>query len=164
MAKKIITAFTGPSNSGKTTLIVKISNILQDRGYKVCIIKHDPKNKARFDTDGKDSLKFFHTGADVAVVSPSRTTIFKNSGFDIDYLIKSFGEFDYLLIEGLKTLPFVRIAIFRDLVDSAYLAYSDAIAISKNLDVKVKIPDRLDVNSPEDIIDWIDKNVKAVDE
>jgi molybdopterin-guanine dinucleotide biosynthesis protein B len=163
--KGICVAFTGPSNSGKTTLILKISNILQDRGFKVSIIKNDPKDKARFDIDGKDSFRFFQTGADVAVVSPNRTTIFKNSSSDIDYVIRSFGEFDYLLIEGLKSLPFSRIATFREFVDSSYLKYSEAVAVPKDLifksDVKLDI---LDINSPEDVIAWIDKNVKAVDE
>lgn len=70
-------AFTGPSNSGKTTLIVKISQMLQTNGFKVAIIKHDPGDKAVFDKEGKDSYKFSQTGADVAVVSPKKTTILK---------------------------------------------------------------------------------------
>ena len=75
--KKIAVAFTGPSNSGKTTLIVKLSTLLHSQGYKVCIIKHDPHDKAVFDKEGKDSYKFSQTGANVAVVSPTRTTILK---------------------------------------------------------------------------------------
>lgn len=73
--KRLAVAFSGPSNSGKTTLVVKVANILQDRGFKVAIVKHDPKDKARFDREGKDSDKFSQTGADVAVVSPNRTTL-----------------------------------------------------------------------------------------
>ncbi len=75
--KRLIIAFSGPSNSGKTTTIVKISDILQKKGFKVCVIKHDPKDKAIFDTEGKDSYKFSQTGADVAVVSPHKTTLLK---------------------------------------------------------------------------------------
>ena len=67
--KRLIVAFSGPSNSGKTTAIVKVASILQDNKFKVCIIKHDPKDKAMFDREGKDSFKFSQTGADVAVVS-----------------------------------------------------------------------------------------------
>lgn len=115
--KKLAVAFSGPSNSGKTTLIVKVSNILQDKGNKVCIVKHDPKDKARFDTPGKDSDKFSQTGANVAVVSPNRTTLFKQESSSIDELIELFGDFDYLLVEGLKTLPLPRISIFRNSLD-----------------------------------------------
>jgi molybdopterin-guanine dinucleotide biosynthesis protein B len=63
--KRLAVAFTGPSNSGKTTLIEKISKKLNQDGFKVAIIKHDPKDKARFDTEGKDSYRFTQTKADV---------------------------------------------------------------------------------------------------
>ena len=109
--KKIVVAFTGQSNSGKTTLVVKLSEKLQEKGFKVCIIKHDPADKATFDKEGKDSHKFFSTGADVAVVSPTRTTMFKQETSSIDEIARMFGEFDYLLVEGLKTLPLPRICV-----------------------------------------------------
>ena len=56
--KRLVEAFSGQSNIGKTTAIVKVASILNDQGFKVCIIKHDPKDKAMFDTPGKDSFKF----------------------------------------------------------------------------------------------------------
>ncbi|RXJ87635.1 molybdopterin-guanine dinucleotide biosynthesis protein B [Arcobacter sp. CECT 8985] len=164
MFKKRVVAFSGPSNSGKTTLIVKVSNILQDKGNKVCIIKHDPKDKARFDTPGKDSDKFTLTGADVAVVSPSRTTLFKQNDSSIDEMINLFGEFDYLLVEGLKTLPLPRISIFRNSLDESYFDVTNAIAFDNSInsnDIPKDI-DKLDLNNPEEIIDWIEKNSKRV--
>ncbi len=162
--KKLAIAFSGPSNSGKTTLVAKVSNILQDNGYKVCIIKHDPKDKARFDKPGKDSDKFTQTGADVAVVSPSRTTLFRQSTSTVDEMIDLFGDFDYLLVEGLKTLPLPRISIFRNRLDGTYYPVTDAIAHDETIDSS-EIPsdiDKLDLNNPEEIISWIDKNAKRV--
>lgn len=162
--KKLAVAFSGPSNSGKTTLVVKVSNILQDRGNKVCIVKHDPKDKARFDRPGKDSDKFTQTGANVAVVSPNRTTLFKQETSTIDELIKLFDEFDYLLVEGLKTLPLPRISIFRNTLDEAYFGVTDAIASDdtiNNDDIPNNI-DKLDLNNPEEIITWVEKNAKRV--
>ena len=159
-----IVAFSGPSNSGKTTLIVKVSNILQDRGFNVAIVKHDPKDKARFDVDGKDSFKFTQTGADVAIVSPTRTTIFKQNSSELDDFIEMFKDNDYLLVEGLKTLPLPRISIFRDRLDESYFECSDAIASDESIDGE-KIPDtldKLDLNNPEMIIDWLDNNSKVV--
>ena len=162
--KNLAVAFTGPSNSGKTTLIVKVASILQDRGFKVCIVKHDPKDKATFDREGKDSFKFFQTGADVAVVGPTRTTMFKHHTSTIDELINMFDDFDYLLVEGLKTLELPRISIFRNNLDESYFNVSDALAIDDSIDEN-SIPKNLDIlnlNSPEDIINWIDKNAKRV--
>ncbi|OCL86609.1 molybdopterin-guanine dinucleotide biosynthesis protein B [Arcobacter porcinus] len=162
--KRLIVAFSGPSNSGKTTVIVKIASILQDSDFKVCIIKHDPKDKAMFDREGKDSFKFSQTGADVAVVSPNKTTIFKKGTSSINELISVFEDFDYLFVEGLKTLELPRISIFRNKLDESYFAVSNALAIDDTIDKK-SIPKSLDIlnlNNPEEIINWIDKNAKKV--
>jgi len=162
--KRLAIAFTGPSNSGKTTLIIKVSNILQDKGYKVAIIKHDPKDKATFDKEGKDSFKFSQTGADVAVVSPNKTTLFKQNTSSIDELISLFKEFDYLLVEGLKTLPLPRICVSRNKLDERYFDVSDTLAIDDTID-KSTIPKDmkyLDLNNPEQIVQWIENNAKRV--
>lgn len=162
--KRLIVAFSGPSNSGKTTAIVKVSSILQDQGFKVCIVKHDPKDKANFDREGKDSFKFSQTGANVAVVSPNKTTIFKKSTSTIDELINLFEDFDYLLVEGLKTLQLPRISIFRDRLDESYFGVTNAIACDETIN-KSDIPnniEKLDLNSPEELIQWINKNAKRV--
>ena len=162
--KRLIVAFSGPSNSGKTTAIVKVASILDDSGFKVCIIKHDPKDKAVFDREGKDSFKFSQTGADVAVVSPNKTTIFKKSTSTIDDLIEIFQDFDYLFVEGLKTLDLPRISIFRDRLDESYFSVSNAIACDETINSS-NIPDGIDIldlNNPEEIILWINKNAKRV--
>ena len=162
--KRLIVAFSGPSNSGKTTAIVKVANILQDNNFKVCIVKHDPKDKAIFDKDGKDSFKFSQTGADVAVVSPNRTTLLKKSTSSIDELINLFQDFDYLLVEGLKTLELPRISIFRNKLDESYFDVTNAIACDETIN-KNEIPnsiDILDLNKPEELILWINKNAKRV--
>lgn len=162
--KKLAVAFSGPSNSGKTTLIINISKLLQEKGHKVCIVKHDPSDKAKFDIPKKDSFKFFETGANVAVVSPKRTTYFKNETSTIEEIVETFKDFDYLLVEGLKILPLPRITIFRNTIDESYFKYSDSIAFDKSINEE-DIPsnlDKLDLNKPEDIINWIEKNAKRV--
>lgn len=162
--KRLAVAFTGPSNSGKTTLIVKLSAILQEQGFKVCIVKHDPKDKAKFDKEGKDSFKFSQTGADVAVVSPQKTTLFKQSTSSIDDIINMFGEFDYLLVEGLKTLPLPRIAVFRNSLDENYFEVTDAIATDDTIksDAIPKSCEHLNLNDYSQITQWIDLHGKKV--
>lgn len=78
MFKKNNNFFYCYSNSGKTTLVVKVSSILQSMGYKVCIIKHYPKDKASFNKEGKDSFKFFQSEANTCVLSPNKTSYFFN--------------------------------------------------------------------------------------
>jgi molybdopterin-guanine dinucleotide biosynthesis adapter protein len=162
--KRLVVAFSGPSNSGKTTAIIKVASILNDSGFKVCIIKHDPKDKAVFDREGKDSFKFSQTGADVAVVSPNKTTLFKKSTSTVDEMIELFQDFDYLLVEGLKSLDLPRISIFRNRLDESYFSVSNAIACDETINNN-EIPndlDILDLNNPEEIILWINKNAKRV--
>jgi len=163
--KRFAIAFTGPSGSGKTTLVEKISKALI-RQRKVAIIKHDPKDKAKFDTQGKDSHTLFQTGAEVVVTSPRKTTYFSQRNKDLDEIIRLFNDFDILLVEGLKTLPLPRIAIFRNNIEKSYLNCSEAIAIDQSIDItKYNIPnniDILDLNNTTQIIEWIDQHAKEV--
>ena len=118
MKKRLAVAFTGPSNSGKTTLILKVARkLIHEQDLKVAIVKNDPKDKARFDVPGKDSYKFSDTGAEVVVTSPTRTTLFSKRHEELDEIMKLFGEFDIMLVEGLKNLPLPRISIFREKSD-----------------------------------------------
>ncbi len=154
-------AFTGPSNSGKTTLIEKISYKLSG-SRKIAIIKHDPSDKALFDKEGKDSDKFFKSGADTAVISPTRTTLFLHTPHSVEDTAKLFGGFDLLMVEGLKHLPLPRIGVFRGDLDTIYLPYCKAIAIDDTVNLDgIDMPSDIDIlnlNDIDEIIEWIDKN------
>ncbi len=167
MKNRKAVAFTGPSNSGKTTLILKVAELLMDiHDLKVAIIKNDPKNKARFDVEGKDSYKFSSIGAEVIVTSPTRTTLFSQKHQEIEELYSLFGDVDIILVEGLKNLPLPRISIFRNSIDEGYFAYMDALAIDDSIDIKeYQLPQNisiLDLNDPQMVIEWILKNAKVV--
>jgi len=162
--KRLAVAFTGVSNSGKTTLVIKMSNFLQNKGYKVAIVKHDPSDKAIFDKEGKDSWKFSQTGANVVVTSPKKTTMFKNESSSIEQIIDMLGDFDYLLVEGLKTIPLPRICVARNNLHFDYFEVSDTMAVDNTI-IKNEIPDTmevLDLNNEEEIYSWIQKNSKKV--
>lgn len=161
---KLAVAFTGPSNSGKTTLIVKVASLLA-KNYKLAIIKHDPKDKGVFDTAGKDSDQFTKTGAQVCVSSPKRTTLFSNVPREVKDIIPLFGDFDILLVEGLKHIQLPRIGIFRDKIDIEYLEVCNAIAIDKSINAKdydLKSLDILDLNDENMIVNWILKNGQKI--
>jgi len=163
--KRYAVAFTGPSNSGKTTLIEKVAKELI-KNHKVTIIKNDPKDKAQFDIEGKDSYKFSQTGAEVVVTSPTRTTYFSQREKTLDEIVAMIDDFDYLLVEGLKTLPLPRIAIFRNTMEESYFECSEAIAIDESINpADYPVPDEitmLNLNETGEIISWIQKNAKEI--
>jgi len=165
--KRLAVAFTGPSNSGKTTLILKVAQkLIDEHKLEVAIIKHDPKDKARFDTEGKDSYRFSQTGAEVIVTSPNKTTYLSKRHSELEDMIRLFNDFDILLVEGLKNLPLPRISIFRNTIESDYIPYMNALATDESIDIEeYDIPeniDLLDLNDSDMIIDWILKNAKKV--
>ncbi len=163
--KRVAVAFTGPSGSGKTTLVEKVAKILIQK-RKVAIIKNDPKDKAVFDVEGKDSDKFSKTGAEVVVTSPTRTTYFSQREKTLDEIVAMINDFDILLVEGLKTLPLPRIAIFRDKIDESYFSCSEAIAVDDSIDTAdYSVPENikiLDLNNDSEIIDWINNNAQEI--
>ena len=154
-------AFTGPSGSGKTTLIEKIAQTLVP-SRRIAIVKHDPKDKAVFDRPGKASERFYRTGAEVAVVSSTRTTLFSHQSHEIVQIAEMFGPFDLLMVEGLKTLPLPRLAIFRGEIDRTYLPVVEAIAVDETVRLaSYVLPEHiaiLDLNDIDSIIDWIDSH------
>ena len=165
MNKRVAVAFTGPSGSGKTTLVEKVAKVLIEK-QKVAIIKNDPKDKAVFDVEGKDSYKFFRTGAEVVVTSPTRTTYFSQREKTLDDIVAMIHEFDILLVEGLKILPLPRIAIFRNEIDESYFDCSEAIAVDGTINLaQYTIPrkiDILDLNNTTQIIEWINHHAKNI--
>ena len=169
-SKPIIFAFSGKSNSGKTTLICKLSEYFKARGAKVAIFKHDPKDKAVFDTQGKDSYKFFQTADAVALISPTRSVLqVKNAGADSKNFKDSkdsqnsadiqafyetmelFKDYDFIFIEGLKTLPFKRIVVARESVESTYIPYADAFAIDESVSNANIVPSHIPTLNLNDV-------------
>jgi molybdopterin-guanine dinucleotide biosynthesis protein B len=155
-------AFTGPSNSGKTTLIERIARRLTPT-RAIAIIKHDPSDKARFDREGKDSDRFFKTGAETAVLSPTRTTLFSHRPRSVEEAAELFGAFDLLLVEGLKHFPLPRIGVFRGGIERDYLDVLQAVAVDGSVPPEelAALPDGievLDLNDIEAIIRWIDRH------
>lgn len=157
-----IVGFGGVSGSGKTTLIEKII-LLFHHQYSFLVIKHDPKNKAIFDTQGKDSQRFFQAGADVVLSSEVKSAIFSHARQDIKQTCLNFCFKDFILIEGYKDLMIPRICVARNEIFKKELENSSALAIDDTLaNQRISFSgERLHLNKPKEIFEWIQKNAKT---
>ena len=72
-----VVCIVGYHNSGKTSLIERLIQELQRRGYKVGYIKHDPKGHGMTDKEGSDTDRIFKLSERVALMSPQKLTLWE---------------------------------------------------------------------------------------
>ena len=111
-----VISVVGRSNSGKTTLIVKLVKELKSRGYKVATIKHS-HHHFELDTEGKDSWLHTQAGADAVVVaSQNMMGIMRQSSKELPLMeiINTYlQDMDIIVVEGYKTEAIPKIEVFR---------------------------------------------------
>lgn len=114
MSQPAVFGFYGSSNTGKTTLIVKIIEKLTKEGYKVATIKKTDK-KIDIDKKDKDTWKHGQAGARLVVLSSSHETDFiVKENMKIDDIIQNISEmgyYDAIIVEGArdKNIPKIRL-------------------------------------------------------
>jgi molybdopterin-guanine dinucleotide biosynthesis protein B len=157
--KSIVSFVAAASNSGKTTLIEKITKILKARGLRVAVVKHA---SAGFDLDrpGKDSWRFQQAGADsVVLVGPGKIALMKNVGVDPSFeeLALLAGDVDLVLYEGFKKSAKNRVEVFRSGVSGDKPLCMDDhsfLALVSDRTFTVPIP-QFDINDAEGVAEFI---------
>ncbi len=111
-----ILSLVGTSNSGKTTLIVKIVRELKSRGYRVATIKHSHHN-IELDRKGKDTWMHTQAGADaVALISKNIVGLIRKAPEEIPLsrIVNMYlSDMDIIVVEGYKTEAIPKIEVFR---------------------------------------------------
>lgn len=110
-----VVSVVGKSDSGKTTLMVRLISILTGRGYRVGSVKHHIHD---FDIDvpGKDSWRHAQAGAAVTLVSsPDKLGMVRRMDHEatLDELLELACGVDILLTEGYRRAGDVRIEVCR---------------------------------------------------
>ncbi len=126
--KTPIISIVGRSNSGKTTLAVKLVRELKQRGYRVATIKHS-HHALELDTEGKDSWLYSKAGADtVIVVSPTTMGVIRQTPQEMP-LSKILGAYiadmDVVIVEGYKTEAIPKMEVFRTEVSDELVCKGD---------------------------------------
>lgn len=110
-----VIGLAGLSNSGKTTLITKLTRILCSKGLRVGVIKHDAHGHYK-EVENTDSSHFMDSGASAVVLSGKvRVMRFEIPQIEpsLDQLVAEMPELDIILIEGYKKSYYPKIAVCR---------------------------------------------------
>jgi len=103
MKNPTVLGFYGESDTGKTSLIVKLIKRLNKDGYKIAAVKITDK-KIGIDKKEKDTWKYNEAGSKLTILSsPIETDFITKENIEIDKIFKqinNFGRYDFVFIEG----------------------------------------------------------------
>jgi len=140
-----VIGLAGWSGAGKTTLIARLIPELTRRGFTVSTIKHAHH---RFDVDypGKDSYVHRTAGArEVLVASGERFALMHelrgSPEPDLLQLLKLLSPVDFVLVEGYKPAPLVKIEVHRAENGKAFLHPTDPTIIAVATDCPGEVRD-----------------------
>jgi molybdopterin-guanine dinucleotide biosynthesis protein B len=111
-----IISFVGRSNSGKTTLLERLIPLLQQRGYRVGVIKHTLRQNVETDIPGTDTRRMWNAGADhVAFVTADRVVHTRRyaEAPTLEMALVDVHDVDIVIAEGFKRGPFPKIEVTR---------------------------------------------------
>lgn len=123
-----VICFVGRHNAGKTTVLVKLLQQLQEMGLEAAIIKHGHHD---LNPDLSDSGKLFTAGAkQVILCTPGSSLIYsREPERPLEQLLSSISvQVDLILIEGYKESDCPKIEVIRREIDPAPLAVTGVIA------------------------------------
>ena len=151
---------TGWKNSGKTTLMVALVELMAARGLRVATVKHAHHN---FDIDheGKDSFRHRAAGASEVIVSSGNrwALIHENRGEDeasLDDLLAHLSpDIDLVLVEGFKSGRHEKIQVYRGQEHETLLAPDDQSVVAVATDLTIEGVETLPLDQPELVAGFI---------
>ncbi len=161
--------FCAYSGTGKTTLLTRLLPLLKKRGLRVGMLKH-AHHEFDIDQFGKDSFRLREAGAvETLVASKKRWALIHNDEQareepNLWELLPrlDLSQLDLVLVEGFKHEDFPKIEIHRPSMGRDMLFPHTqgviAVAVDEALGFDTKLP-LLDINSPEEIVEFILENL-----
>lgn len=106
--------FVGYTNSGKTTLICRVVDILTEKGFRVGTIKHHA-HELEVDQPGKDTWKHQQAGAYLtSITGTNQTVVFHQSPLSLEQLFFYYQDMDLIVVEGYKWAPYPKWVLLRN--------------------------------------------------
>jgi molybdopterin-guanine dinucleotide biosynthesis protein B len=139
-----VIGFAGWSGAGKTSLLAKLIPSLNARGFSVSTIKH-AHHAFDVDTPGKDSYVHRTSGAtEVLVTSSSRWALMHELRGEpeppLSDLLQKMHPVDFILVEGFKRDPHVKIEVHRQVNNKPWLYPGDSSIRAIASDVRADSP------------------------
>lgn len=137
-----VISFVGYSNSGKTTVVSRLTSILAKTGYRVAVVKH-AAHGYDMDVPGKDSWQHYHAGAQkVVLIGPDSITWHERSSSDpvLHDVLNRISNVDLILVEGFKNEPGRKIEIVRDPDSPRVPAGQELAAVISDLPLNAEVP------------------------
>jgi molybdopterin-guanine dinucleotide biosynthesis protein B len=153
LVKPIIFQVVGYQNSGKTTFLLKLIQVLKNDGLKIVTIKHHGHGGKPDVLPEKDSSKHIDSGAVASLVEGEGRLVLQadESSWSLDEQIRlvNFFQPDIILIEGHKYQAYPKILLLRDEKDLFLLTKVDNIkaVIVWNKTLLEMVRDRLKVQT-----------------
>ncbi|MEN1759778.1 molybdopterin-guanine dinucleotide biosynthesis protein B [Anoxynatronum sibiricum] len=146
------------SNTGKTTLMCQVIDILKRRGYRVGTIKHDVHG---FDMDhpGKDTWKHAQAGSDLVMISsPEKFAMIQKVETErkLETIVAEINNVDILITEGYKREKYPKLEVFRQAAADELLCEEEemfALVTDKVFDVKAP---QFGFEQVEELVDLIE--------
>lgn len=111
-----VVSVVGRSDSGKTTLIVKLLPWLSARGWRVGTVKHDVHGFT-MDHEGKDTYRHFEAGAGAVLIAGPGEIAYRertSATAPAAELVERFmGGFDLVITEGYRTGSWPKVEVVR---------------------------------------------------
>ncbi|WP_420011673.1 molybdopterin-guanine dinucleotide biosynthesis protein B [Tateyamaria sp.] len=149
---------TGWKNTGKTTLVEKLIKEMTARGIRVSTVKH-AHHDVEIDQPGKDSHRHRMAGAQQVILSTEAgwALMSQTPHVPLAALVSKLDLVDLVLVEGYKhdTHPKIethRKGQSRDLVGADNPSIRAVASDDRDLETDL---DRLDLNNPSQIADYI---------
>lgn len=141
-----ILQIVGYSDSGKTTLLIKIiSHMKKQYRLNIASFKHD-SHGGSLDKEGKDTWRHREAGANLSLIqSPSGLGLtmqqeHERSISELRKIVQTLGNYDMIIVEGFKEEAYTKIVLIRnieDLILIKKLQNIEVLLFCKNEDIQV---------------------------
>ena len=156
-----IISIVGKKNAGKTTLISDLIPKLKARGHTVGTLKYNI-NKFDIDHEGKDTYKYFHSGADsIALTSKDKLAFVRKlpNPLKLNEIIETYlNNVGIALVEGYRenNYPRIRIVDSQESKTAKEDSDNELLLLKENLKTK-----RFSSKDISKALDFIEKKFKC---